>query len=227
MSSETVTLTKEEEIILEQVKEEFKKYNLDTTQEPREKAEATINALYEYDGNMPKDGLVYMWVKNPFQGAYLAAWHHKNPNKNMTKEELEQSYQDYLNKKLKDYKNISAEEARDQIASASYGSFESFWVSVYHGVKNVLKKEENKLINILVDIVKTNGVFWRFDKGVILCNKPLEIHVSKEEKLHNKKGPALVYPGAKLHFVDGEFKTSLLDIMIQDKIKRIEKINVE
>lgn len=227
MSSSEIELSKEEEKVLEKVKEEFKKYNLDCTQEPREKAEATINALYEYDGKMPKDGLVYMWVKNPWQGAYLAAWHHKNPNKNMTKQELEQSYQDYLNKKLKGYKNISQDEAREQIASASYGSFESFWVSVYHGVKNVIKGENNQLINILVDIVKTNGVFWRFDKGVILCNKPLEIHVSKDEKLHNTKGPALVYPGAKLYFVDGEYKTSLLDIMIKDKIDRIEKIKTK
>jgi hypothetical protein len=225
MSNE-LNLTPAQQQIVEDVKKEFLKYNLDTTQEKHADAEEAIKRLYKYEKRKEADDLVFMWVKNPIQGAKLAAYFHLEKNKNMSKEELQQAYQDYLDGKLKGFKNINANHAKEQTSSASYGSFESYWVAVYHAVKNVIQGENNELIHILVNIVKKCGVFWRFDKGVILCNKPLEIHTLNNERLHNDKGPALVYPGLKMHFYKGEFKNSLLDLMMANKIN-LEKSSNE
>jgi hypothetical protein len=180
-------LTKEQEAQIEVYREKYRAIGLSTERCDRAKAEAAITASQEYL-KLPKPR--FIWVESPQQGLVQAAILAKGSD------------------------DVTEAEIKAQIAKASFGSFESYWVSFYAFIAEVLPVKHDGLINIVKDIVENCGVYWVFEGVVVISEKPKAIHM-RNQKLHNENGLALEYhDGTGIFAIDGVRYPSMLEMAI-------------
>jgi len=195
MSKVIDKLTSAQEAKIPEYLERFRAIGLSTEATNKEKAEAALTKAYEYLHKSNSDvGVIpnprFMWAGSPMRGAVLAA------------------------QALKGDLNVTDKEIQSQASAASYGSFEAYWVSTYSYIANELPVESDGLVQIVEEIVKECGVYWTFKDLVIVTPKPSEIHMH-DEKLHNHKGPAILYPnGDAIYAIDGVIKNSLMEAVL-------------
>ncbi len=184
-------LTPEQEARIQDYVVEFRALGTQTMQCDRPKAEDAVRRAYAY---MKYEEPQFIWLSNPQQGARLAA--------DLVALEGDEPAQWALVEKVRakgikalGWKDTEANKKRasEQIGYASYGSFEAYWVSFYAYIGEVLNVGEKDLVQIVRDLVTHCGVYFTFDKLVIMTERPLSISFNQERQLHNQDGPALSY----------------------------------
>jgi len=159
----------------------------------RTKAEEAMRDGYDYlikNGHIKDPGkpIEIFWQESPLTGAKLAA--------QMVHGRLD----------------VTKEEIREQLNNASFGSFESYWVSMYAFITEQLPVEKDPLVPIVLRGIEEWGLYWTFEDAVVLTPKPKKISL-KQDKLHCEDGMALEYHnGEGLYALDGEIKSSLMEI---------------
>jgi hypothetical protein len=198
------SLTPEQEAKIPEYEKRFLEIGLSTAPTDKTAAENAVRNMYKYLGktntefsNVPD----FIWAESPFQGATLAA------------------------KLAKGSEDVTLQEVRDQAELANYGSFEAYWVSTYAYIAEVLPVQKDELTSIAVDIVTNCGVFWMFEKVVVMTPKPSVIQM-KENNLHCEDGPALAWGnGDGIYAINGVCKNSLMEVVMESK--RGDKSNGE
>lgn len=180
-------LTKEQEAQLPIYLERYIQIGLSTEKCDRVKAEKAVADSYEYlKLAKPK----FVWCDSPFKGAILAA------------------------QLAKGDENITKQEVSEQAAKASYGSFESYWISFYAFIAEQLPVKHDHLIDIIKDIATNCGVYWTFEDIVVMTEKPIAIHMV-DKKLHNPTGLAIEYPdGMGIYALSGTVYPTLMEMTV-------------
>lgn len=186
-------LTDKQKAKLPEYVDKFLKIGMSTEPMDVKKAKDAITRSYAYMNLAPPKFII---ADSPFAGARIAA-------------QLEFGRED-----------VTRVEIASQHSSASYGSFEAYWVSFYSFCLNELGLPKNELIDIVEDIVKNCGVYWTFKDVVVLTEKPTEIHMV-DKKLHNPSGLALAYKdGTGLYSINGVSYKSLMDAATSEWAKQ-------
>lgn len=182
-------LTPEQEALIPVYMERFFKMGIDTTPSNRAKAEAALLKIHKLLGH-PDPEIV--WANSPYEGAIIVA------------------------QTLKGSDDVTKEEIRDQYNKAQFGSFECYWVAFYTFVAdNFPEFERDPNVDIMLDIIENVGVYWTFDKKIIITEKPSKICLNEEKKLHNADGYAIEYPnGDGVYAYNGTRYKSLLDMRL-------------
>jgi hypothetical protein len=179
---------------------------LSTERCDRKAAEEAVKASYRYL-KLPEPQ--FIWADSPFHGAKLAAaLHEGKPTKEL------HDVAPWLCEGEAPIATLTSDELRRQGDTASYGSFDAYWVSFYSFIAEQLPVEKDELIDIINAIVRNCGVYWTFEDVVIMTEKPKAIHM-KDKKLHNPNGKALEYhDGTGLYAINGEVKNSLMECVL-------------
>lgn len=184
-------LTKEQNDLIPVYREKFRAIGLKCGPTDKKAAEAAIIKSYKYL-KLAKPEIV--WVTNPLKGAILAA------------------------QTAKGSKDVTPEEIEEQADFASYGHCEAYWVSTYAFIVEVLNKKVDGVLDIVMDIINNCGMYWSFDGLVILCEKPIAIHMV-DEKLHNPNGYAIEFAdGWNVCAINGVRQNSLMAAAISAKM---------
>jgi len=191
------SLTPEQEALIPVYREKYRAIGLSTTPTDRAKAEAAIKACYKY--LKLKDPEI-VWAENPYDGVKVAA--------------------QYAHGTL----NPSNQDIAAQADTASYGSFNAYWVSFYTYISEVLHKEQNPLIKIINDIIAECGVYWTFEDLVVLTPKPSKIYLNADGRLSSTECKAMSWPdGSGLTVVDGKRYNSLAEAAIASHLTEESK----
>lgn len=191
-------LTPEQEAKIPEYVERFRAIGLCTRPTDRTKAEEQVRRSYEYfnklNGSTVKDPQ-FVWAESPMAGAKLAAQYTKGSQ------------------------TVTDSEVQEQASTASYGSFEAYWVSTWAFITEQLPVQKDELTDIAIGIISECGVYWTFEDLVVLTPKPTVIEM-KDQKLHCTTGPALAYPnGDCLYAFEGTLKGSLMEVAIANRLK--------
>lgn len=187
--SKIKTLTKEQQDMIPVYRERYLQVGLSTRPTDRNKAAAAITKAYEYL-KLSKPEIIF--AESPFKGAVIAAQIATGVDK------------------------PSKEQIVNQISKASYGSLEAYWVSFYAYIGEQLPVKKDELLDIVKEIVDECGVYWTFEKVVVITDKPAEIHL-KDGMLHNENGFALRYTdGTGVFAKDGVRYANLTEMKIAE-----------
>lgn len=200
-------LTPAQEVIAKEYREKYLKMALDTSPPDVAVAEKALRDQYRLlNEKRVSEGLSIppldenseiVWVDSPIQGAVMAA---KTANPTVT---------DFNSPEFK-------EMVRQQASQASFGSFEAYWISFYDFVSTELKKDSNEMVKVLRDICSHCGVYWTFEKKIIVSRKPVEIHV-KNDQLHNEEDYAIKFAdGSGIICVNGNYKKSFIESVLDE-----------
>lgn len=206
MSNPIESLTPEQQAKIKEYTEHYYRVGISTEPSNKPKAEAALKAHYAYQG-LPEPMIV--WRPSPFSGSVLAAKvaNHAQGN-DLPVDEV-----------LNTLPNVTDDQVRQMAATASYGSFNAYWVAYYAFISEQVEKNNDPLINIVKDIVEECGVYWTFSRLVIITEKPVSIKM-KDDKLHCEDDMALKYSdGTGLYCIDGKTGKSLLEILANQRIE--------
>lgn len=204
-------LTPEQEAMLPVYEKRYLEIGLSTEPCDRVRAETAIKESYKY--LKLADVKTVIWADSPFAGAKLAA--------SLAEGKPIQELID-INPELALHEDgsvlpavkLTTDEVRKQGDTASYGSFDAYWVSFYSFIAEQLPVQKDNLIEIINEIVKNTGVYWTFEEVVVCTEKPIAIHM-KDKKLHCLTGKALEYKdGSGLYAINGEVKSSLMEVIL-------------
>lgn len=207
MSNKIISsLTPEQEAKIADYRKMFRDIGLSTTQTDKASAEAAILRSYRYlnkkDPATWDSNPNFVWADSPYQGAVLAAQFAKGDAR------------------------VTVDEIRAQADNASFGSFDAYWVSTYSYIANELPVKVDELHEIATEIVKTCGVYWTFEKLVVMTPKPTVISM-ETDRLHSVSGKALEYiNGDGIYAYKGDRKGSLMEVVMasrNDSFKNEEK----
>jgi len=212
LSNSDVKLTTAQKKIADEYKNRYYQIAINTDPCDRAKAEDALTKAYrliqkrkEYGETelvSVSDKPEFLWVDSPFAGAIEAA-KTARPNLTVGTSEFE-------------------EEVKNQASQASFGSFESYWISFYDFINTEIKKENSDVVEIVREIAKNCGVYWTFDKKIIISEKPVKISL-KNDKLHDDEDLALKFKdGSGIYCVDGVRKRSLVETTIDSLYGKIE-----
>lgn len=190
ITKKITSLTPEQEALIPVYREKYREIGLSTEPTNRAEAEKALTEAQLYLGN-PKPEFV--WARDPFEGAKLAAQYAKGDA------------------------NVTIAEIREQTSKASYGSFEALWVSFYAFIAEVLPVKKDNLHEIVTRIVKNCGVYWTFEGLIVATDKPTKIKML-DNKLHCTDGLALEYSsGRGVYAINGERKANLMEVLLHGK----------
>lgn len=194
MSSEKIdSLTPEQEAKIPEYVERYRKIGTSTEPTDRAKAEAALKASYVHQ---KKPVPTIEWYLCPFTAAKRAA---------------------QLANGIEDINDVTDEMVREQAPKASFGSFEAQWVVSHDFIVTELKVKHDGLIDIVKEIIAHCGVYFAFedDPIIVVSEKPSEIHMNAEGKLHNLSGPAIKYRnGSGVYAINGERKNNLSEVVM-------------
>lgn len=187
-------LTEDQTAAAYRYRDEYHKIATDTTPTDKEKAEKAIIAGYEFMHRNDTDKkdyskMPFTWANNPIEAAHIAySLHHDVP-----------------------LASVTTEQAQTMATTANHGSFEAYWLATYAFMSEVLNNRQDPLIEIAKEIVNQSGTYWNFEYHVVVCPKPSEVH-TKDGKLHNTTGPAVVYAdGYSIYVANGVRRKSLME----------------
>jgi len=159
-------LTKEMEKRVPEMIEKWTAVGMSTARADRPKAEDAIRAAYAAaELAAPKD---FIWEESPVAGARTAA-------------RLATGDDD-----------PTPEEVAGQLSNACYGSHDAAFLSFYDFFEPILP-DVIKPLHGLMQVAQHCGWWWGFDDTVVVTERPVEIHVNDEGRLHSPDGPAILY----------------------------------
>jgi len=203
-------LTPAQEAKKEEYKKRFQAMAVSTEPTDRAAAESCINDFYDY---LKKPRPKIVWYQSPMAGIVMAA---KAASAEAGK--LVQVKPDWTVADV-DAIKVSKEDIQAQAYKAFFGSFDAHYFCFYSFIARELPgvKSDN-LIDISERICKDLGVHWLFDGFAVLTEKPCRVEL-KDTVLHNTQGPALEYRDGQCgYFVDGEYKQSLMEVVLEAKL---------
>lgn len=102
------------------------------------------------------------------------------------------------------------EQCNEQRQTACYGQHDVYWCAFYEAMEYLKPDalgrdtETNQCVLDGLIAMTACGWWWPFDKGVILCERPVEAHFDDQGRLSNRNGPAMRFPsGYSLWIVNG------------------------
>jgi len=203
-------LTPAQEAKKEEYKKRFQAMAVSTGQTDRAAAEGAINEFYDYL-KLARPKIV--WYQSPMKGIVMAAKAASKEAGDLVKNNPNWTPEDV------DKIQVTKEDIQNQAYKAFFGSFDAHYFCFYSFIANELPgvKSDN-LIGISERICKDLGVHWLFEGFAVLTEKPCEV-VLKDTVLHNTEGPALRYRDGECgYFINGEYRSSLMDIMLESKL---------
>jgi hypothetical protein len=227
MSNEKIDkLTPEQEKMLPVYEKRYLEIGLSTEPCDRVKAEEALRESYDYL-KLPQPKKI-VWVDSPFVGAKLAAALAEGKKTQLLMDVApELAVDPNCNPWNGPIETLTIDEVRRQGDTASYGSFDAYWVSFYSFIAEQLPVKKDKLIEIVNKIIRDCGVYWTFDEVIIVSEKPKAIHL-KDKKLHSLDGLALEYrDGSGLYAVNGSIKKSLMEVILAANYEENDKSEVE
>lgn len=216
-------LTPEQEAKKEEYKKRFQAMAVSTEPTDRAKAEAAINEFYDYQ-KLARPKIV--WYQSPMKGIVMAA---KAATTDKLKGVRSTSAAEIIKNKnwtVADIDGIQVtkEEIQNQAYKAFFGSFDAHYFCFYSFIARELPgTKSDELIDISERICAELGVHWLFEGFAVLTEKPCHISL-KDTVLHNTEGPALEYrDGETGYFVNGEYKQSLMEVVLEAKLEAPEE----
>jgi len=184
------SLTPEQEARIPAYLAKYLAIGLSTRPTDKVKAEKALKDSYKYLKMAEPE---VRWVDSPIKGAVMAA------------------------QEAKGSMDVTTEEVRDQASKASFGQFESYWVSTPSFIANELDVEKDNLIDIVNEIIEEVNTYWTFEGLIIATEKPVAIHF-KDEKLHNPNGLALEYKdGYGIFALEGVRYKDMFDVELSKR----------
>lgn len=203
-------LTKEQEALKRDYADKWVKIAFCKEPADRELAEIGIEKIYAYKG---LEKPIIKWYSNPYEMILNAAkaymiYQRKIKNEEIKKYlQVKENYIELIESVLSQDLNVNkklkkqASELKDK--HLSYGQHDADWLADYDYLREVLSlEEETKSLHGFFDVAKSAGWFMPFDRYCFISERPCEVHVDEENRLHNENGPALRYPPSKM-FPDG------------------------
>jgi hypothetical protein len=191
-TKETIdSITSEQEAMVPVYLERYLKIGLNTEPCNRPAAEAAVAVSYKVIGGLDPQ---FVWADSPFQGARIAA-------------QIAAGTTD-----------VTRTQIQAQTELASFGSLEACWVTFYAFITEQLPVESNELVKIAQNIVSECGIYWTFEKTVVMTDRPIAIHMDNGV-LSNSNGYAIEYKdGTGVYAYKGTLYSSLSELKITTKM---------
>jgi hypothetical protein len=203
-------LTPAQEAKKEEYKVRFQKMAVSTEPTNRVEAEKAVNDFYDYM-KLPRPKI--HWELSPMKGIVVAG---KAASKQAG--DLVASNPGWTIDQVLSI-TVPKEEVQAQAYKAFFGSFDAHYFAFYSFIARELPVKSDNLIDISERICEHLGVHWLFEGFAVLTEKPCKV-ITKDNMLHNTEGPALEYrDGETGYFINGEFKQSLMEIMLENKLQ--------
>lgn len=208
-------LTPEQQKIAEEYKIRYKNINLSTTPANRPLVEETFRKIYKKQKEENPELQISLnptihWEDSPLKGAKKVIELLKtHPSTAASSKDLDPNNRADIEKIL---------------GEANYGSFEAYWVAYYDFENTVLKNENLDKVALTRTICEECGVYWTFDENIVVTEKPIRLTV-KDNKIHSYDGEKCIEykDGTGVYAIDGFLKKSLLESVIEDAYKEMEK----
>ena len=165
-------LTREEEAQIPLYLEKFRSYGVSTQPIDRASAEAAVTNLYAALSLKKPDK--FIWVDSP-RSLILT-------NVLLKDSQLRGQLRGQLGSQLE-----------GQLQNLEWGNIDSYWISFYVFINDILSVKTTPLAQVAHDIVKHCHVFSMFDEGVVLSERPVSLGFDSDNKLHREDGPAILY----------------------------------
>jgi len=101
--------------------------------------------------------------------------------------------------------NSVRDSARDSVWAACYGQHDAPWLGFYEYFRDVcgLKLQTEKIAG-LIQIARSAGWFWPYEKMCIVCERTSVVKQDSENRIHCEDGPAIAYPdGWSIYAIHG------------------------
>lgn len=208
-------LTPAQEAKKEEYKKRFQAMAVSTEPTDRAAAESAINDFYDYL-KLPRPKIV--WYQSPMKGIVMAAKAASQKAGDLVKKNPNWTVADV------EAIEVTKEEIQAQAYKAFFGSFDAHYFCFYSFIaKELPGVKSDNLIDISERICKDLGVHWLFEGFAVLTEKPCKVAL-KDTVLHDTDGPALEYRDGECgYFVNGEYKQSLMEIVLESKLSEEPK----
>lgn len=77
-----------------------------------------------------------------------------------------------------------------------WGSQDSYWIAYYLFGRNLgveYEKEDNEVLDLWAEVAQSATWFYPYEKAVVICDRPEEVHFNAAEQLHKEGGPAVKF----------------------------------
>jgi len=181
-------LTPEQEALIPIVRDEWLAYGLSTEPANRPLAESGAMRAYKEAGLEPPHTII--WCDSPMAGGYCNA---------AVEEVLKLSdKKPFTESQIKEIQGIAAEavQKKRRLAydtSSTYGQFDAGWAGFYDFFRRIGLECCEKLSGLL-DISKSSGWWWPYERVVILSERPRRLIQDAQNRLHCDDGMSLLYP---------------------------------
>lgn len=101
--------------------------------------------------------------------------------------------------------NSVRDSAKNAVWDACYGQHDAPWLGFYEYFRNVcgLKLQTEKIAG-LIQIARSAGWFWPYEKMCIVCERTSVVKQDSENRIHCEDGPAIAYPdGWSIYAIHG------------------------
>lgn len=153
--------------------------------------------VYKEGGYKPPEHIIH--VPSPLMGARVASvWgaYEDNESSNAPyEEELEAAFDLLPIPKGQKNKIVSAASGNvsNVLYKCGYGSHDAGWLVLYDFYMNVIKVKGLEPLLPLMELARVSGWWWPYENAVIVCEKPIAIHVDEEYRIHANGMMAVEY----------------------------------
>lgn len=99
---------------------------------------------------------------------------------------------------------MSEEHVRDELRSEAYqtlwflGGWDAYWLAYYEAARDIAgvrySENDNRHLNAYIDYAKNCGIAYFYKNVAIICDRPKEIRLDEDNRLHREDGPAIEWP---------------------------------
>lgn len=191
-------LTPEQEARLPGIREEWLSIGLSTEPADRSRAENGARLAYQL-AKLPEPQHA-VWLSSPSAGcvgaAILAAY--EGPGKWNAKSDKQFDQADEVAASIREQTGLQVEgwypsqaSVRSQLNLCGWGQHDT-WLSFCWAFREFGLEAAYELDG-LFEIARASGWWWPFDQAVILTDRPKELHLDAQQRLHAENGPAMSY----------------------------------
>ena len=189
-------LTREEEAQIPLYLEKFRSYGVSTQPIDRASAEAAVTNLYAALSLKKPDK--FIWVDSPrsliLTNVLLKDSQLRGQLGSQLWGQLGSQLEGQLGSQLRGQLGSQlGSQLWGQLQNLEWGNIDSYWISFYVFINDILSVKTTPLAQVAHDIVKHCHVFSMFDEGVVLSERPVSLGFDSDNKLHREDGPAILY----------------------------------
>jgi len=164
--------------------EKWTKIGLNTDTMKRDKVADDLKAVYKAADLKAPDKVIFL--SSPMAAVFMLEIMDKDPDFDPLK------YDDLSLEWLeKEFEKHKTEQRLDYFPC--YGQFDSPWLSFYDFFLTEFDLECCKKLKGLISMACNTGWFFPFDDFVVVTNRPSQIHLDEQGRLHNEVGKAIEY----------------------------------